>query len=272
VVEGFLSFAPEESQCSEGFQASHFAKLAAAEAGNFWFRSRNQLIIWAIQRFFPTARNFCEIGCGTGFVLSGVKIACPSLLLCGSEIFSTGLGFAKERLENVELYQMDARRIPFVDEFDVIGAFDVLEHITEDERVLREIYKALKPEGGIILTVPQHQFLWSPTDELACHVRRYEALEVKEKLISAGFSVKRMTSFVSLLFPLMVASRLWQSQRKECVNEMAELQISGWKNTVLEQVLDIERRLIKLGLNFPVGGSLLAVAKKDNASCQSPLN
>jgi len=158
---------------------------------------------------------------------------------------------------------MDARQIPFVDEFDVIGAFDVLEHIEEDELVLREIHKALKPGGGMMLTVPQHQFLWSPTDELACHVRRYEALDLKQKLKSAGFSLKRVTSFVSLLFPLMVASRLRQKKSKEPVDELAELKISGLANTALEKVLDFERWLIRLGLNFPVGGSLLAVAKKE---------
>ncbi len=261
-LDGCISFASEKAKGSEGFQLTHFPKLAQAEAGNFWFRSRNELIIWALQHYFPVAGNFFEIGCGTGFVLSGIKRSCPNLSICGSEIYSTGLRFAKERLGNVELYQMDARRIPFVDEFDVIGAFDVLEHIAEDELVLQEIHKSIKPGGGLLLTVPQHQFLWSSTDESACHVRRYEAFEVKEKLRNAGFSLMRVTSFVSLLFPLMLASRLWQKNSQGAVNELDELQMSEWANMALEKVLDFERWFIRRGLNFPVGGSLLVVAKK----------
>ena len=65
---------------------------------------------------------------------------------------------------------MDARRIPFEDEFDVIGAFDVLEHIKEDEQVLVQMHRAVKSGGGIMLTVPQHMFLWSEQDVQAHHV------------------------------------------------------------------------------------------------------
>jgi SAM-dependent methyltransferase len=57
------------------------------------------------------------------------------------------------------LFQMDARKIPFESEFDVIGAFDVLEHIEEDEKALAQIFHAVLPGGGLILTVPQHRFL-----------------------------------------------------------------------------------------------------------------
>src|SRR6266545_4042215 len=88
--------------------------------------------------------NFLEIGCGTGFVLSGIRKAFPELILSGSEIFSEGLNLAAERLPGVELFQMDARRIPFQEEFDVIGAFDVLEHVKEDEEVLSQMYQATR--------------------------------------------------------------------------------------------------------------------------------
>ena len=70
---------------------------------------------------------------------------------------------------------MDARNIPFRDEFDVIGAFDVLEHIDEDVAVIDEVRKALRPGGGFLMSVPQHPALWSQQDERAFHVRRYTA-------------------------------------------------------------------------------------------------
>lgn len=147
-MEGFYCFTPELAISNDGFRADAFNDLFELEGRNFWFNSRNRLIVWALQKYFSQAFNFLEIGCGTGYVLSGIKKYCPDLALSGSEIYVSGLGFASQRLDNVELFQMDARKIPFINEFNIIGAFDVLEHISEDEQVLSEMYKALIPGGG----------------------------------------------------------------------------------------------------------------------------
>jgi SAM-dependent methyltransferase len=259
---GHLAFAPELAEKSEGFEPCYFAPLAEMEAGNFWFRSRNRLLVWALQRYFPEAENFMEIGCGTGFVLSGVRRALPELVLCGSEVFTEGLNFAAERLPGIELFQMDARRIPFREEFDVIGAFDVLEHIKEDEEVLSQMYQATSKRGGILVTVPHHPFLWSQTDDAARHVRRYSAPDLKAKVERAGFKTLRTTSFVSLLLPLMFTARLKQRSTNQEFEAAADLKISGLMNFVLERVMDVERAFIRLGVSFPAGGSLLLVARK----------
>lgn len=260
--KGHLLFAPESAEKNTGFDASYFSKLASAEDRNFWFRARNKLVIWSLERFFPNAKNLLEIGCGTGFVLSGIARGFPQLSLYGSEIYSDGLTYASERLTKAKLFQMDARKIPFNNEFDVIGAFDVLEHIEDDNLVLAQMYKAVRKGGGIILTVPQHRFLWSKVDESACHVRRYEAKELKDKAERAGFKVVKAVSFVSLLLPLMAASRLMKCKDSSESDNMPEIEINGFMNTVLEKILDIERGLIRLGIHLPFGGSLLLIAKK----------
>ena len=233
------------------------------EAGNFWFRSRNRLLVWALQRYFPEAKNLLEIGCGTGFVLSGLRLTFPQLVLSGSEIFSEGLNFAAERLPGVELFQMDARRIPFREEFDLIGAFDMLEHVKEDEEVLSQMYRATRPGGGILLTVPHHPFLWSASDDFARHVRRYTTRELNDKVKRAGFDVLLVTSFVTLLLPLLVLSRFKQQFNGGKFDPAAEFNISSWMNTTLEKILDGERTMIRAGLSFPAGGSLLLVARRD---------
>jgi SAM-dependent methyltransferase len=195
-------------------------------------------------------------------VISGVEGTFPQLSVYGSDAFSEGLAYAAERLKNAELFQMDAREIPFKDEFDVIGAFDVLEHIKEDGTILSQVCQAVRQGGGIILTVPQHPFLWSRYDEDICHVRRYTYRDLRRKVEIAGFKVQRMSSFVSLLFPLMVISR-WNKWRPDSeFDVLAGLNTSGLMNMLLEKVLDIERAFIRLGLSFPVGGSLLLIAYK----------
>lgn len=260
-IGGHWAFAPELAEKSEGFEASHFDRLPELEEGNFWFLSRNRLLVWALLHYFPHAQNFLEIGCGTGFVLSGIRKALPRLTLSGSEIFSAGLSVAAQRLPGVELFQMDARRIPFREEFDVIGAFDVLEHIKEDEDVLSQMYQATRKGGGIMATVPQHPFLWSKSDDVARHVRRYRFQELKDKTRRAGFEIVKITSFVSLLLPLLMASRLKRPGRD--FEPASEFQINPLLNTTLKRILDGERLMIRAGVSFPAGGSLLLVARRN---------
>jgi SAM-dependent methyltransferase len=157
---------------------------------------------------------------------------------------------------------MDARQIPFENEFDVIGAFDVLEHIGDDELVLSQMHRAVRKGGGILLTVPQHSFLWSEIDEYSRHVRRYSVSELKAKVKRAGFKTMRATSFVSLLLPLMLVARLKQRPANREFDPAAEFRLSAPANYFLERIMNIERTMIRLGVAFPVGGSLLLVAKK----------
>ena len=158
---------------------------------------------------------------------------------------------------------MDARFIPYESVLDVIGAFDVLEHIQEDEMVLQQIFKSLKLGGVAVITVPQHKWLWSEVDDYACHVRRYEPQDLHEKITKAGFVILKSTSFVSLLMPALYFSRF--SQRKKIrINDdcMAELQINPILNKILEVIMMIEFYLIRLGINFSLGGSRLVVVLK----------
>lgn len=263
-VDGFAVLAPALADGGAGFRPEAFEQLAALEAGNFWFRARNALIVWSLKRHFPAVRRYLEIGCGTGFVLRGVAQAYPAAELVGSEVFSAGLPYAASRVGSAELLQMDARKIPYVDEFDLIGAFDVIEHIAEDEAVLAAVWQALRPGGGVAITVPQHPWLWSAADDHACHVRRYKVGEMREKLLRAGFTTVLDTSFVSLLLPAMLVSRL--SKRGPAVQDkpMSELALPRWLNGTFEAVMNVERQLIRAGLRFPVGGSRLLLATKES--------
>ena len=261
-VDGVPVLAPALALSGGGFRPDAFAKLAALEHQSFWFRARNRLIVWALRRSFPRIQRYLEIGCGTGYVLEGVAKAYPETSLVGSEIFSVGLPYAASRVKAAELIQMDARHIPYEGEFDVIGAFDVLEHIEEDEMVLEAMWRALVPGGGVVITVPQHPWLWSTSDENACHVRRYRITELRDKVLRAGFKLEFETSFVSLLLPAMWASRLTKKRTKPDDDSMPELNLPNWLNRVFEIVMNIESRLIQMGLRFQLGGSRLLIATK----------
>lgn len=258
-----MLFSPDLARENSGFRSDYFETLAKLEEDSFWFRARNRLIVWALREYFPAARNFFEIGCGTGYVITGVRKELPDLKVSGSEIFLAGLPFARQRLPDVSLFQMDARSIPFFQEYDVIGAFDVLEHIEEDRDVLKEMYNAVRPGGGVLLAVPQHAWLWSRIDDASFHKRRYDRKDFVQKIEAAGFRVRKVTSFVSLLLPLMALARMRYLLPKQKENYQLEFKLGRSMNSILESILNLELSLIRTGLNFRLGGSLFLVATKE---------
>jgi SAM-dependent methyltransferase len=259
-AEGDLrSFVPFEDDIAGSFPADAAPQLALLEARSFWFRARNDLLLWALGRYFSRATSFLEVGCGTGFVLAGLHARLPDFRLVGGELDPEGLRVARRRLpEAVDLYRMDARLIPFEAEFDVVGAFDVLEHVDDDERVLQQLAMAVRPGGGVLVTVPQHPSLWSASDDVALHRRRYTRSELLAKLDRAGLDVVRVTSFVTLLLPGMLLNRKRIRSGEDAMRECA---LPPGLDRWLERTMRAERSLIRAGVSFPVGGSLLVVAK-----------
>lgn len=258
-----------------GFNRDAFRNLFEAEEKSFWFTNRNRLIVHYLKKYFPDMESYLEIGCGTGFVLKAVREAFPRCRVSGSELFEEGLVYARERVPDANLIQLDAVNMTACEQYDCFGAFDVLEHIQEDEKVMKNLCAALSCNGqtggrGGVITVPQHMFMWSAEDDYACHVRRYSQKELRRKLEASGFKVVRMTGFVSLLFPFMMASRLLKKRKntppggKDSPEAHAgdELHLPSWLNAMFSLVMKIEFLLIRLGVSFPFGGSILAVVRK----------
>lgn len=244
-----------------GFPTEAFESLSRIEPGHYWFESRNRLIVWAIGRYCRGARTLLEVGCGTGFVLQGIDKSFPSLLLTASDAMPGGLAIAAARVPTATLIQQDARALDAAEQFDIVCAFDVLEHIVEDENVLARLFRAATPGGAVLITVPQHPQLWSRFDAYAHHVRRYRRHELTAKIMRAGFTPLRVTSFVSLLLPILAVSR-WAEARRPGRSSDRETSVPRPVNSALRAVLSLERQAIKCGVSWPAGGSLLAIARK----------
>jgi SAM-dependent methyltransferase len=260
--EGISLFAPDLADTVSGMDPSAFEALSRVEVGHFWFVTRNQLIVGLANKYFPQARRFLEVGCGTGMVLRALGESRRWERLVGSELHPTGLNFARKRLpEKAEFVQMDARNIPAEGFFDLTGAFDVIEHIAEDEAVLRGMRAATEAGGGIIVAVPQHPWLWSRDDDIAHHQRRYRRGELEEKLVRNGYDILFSSSFTSWLLPLMAVSRLKPGRSNGDEDMHREFKLDPRTNRLLTAVLSAEVGMTLAGWRWPAGGSRVVVAR-----------
>lgn len=272
-IDGVACFAPELAYAAADYPPEAFARLAQLEADNFWFRSRNRIITRAFRKYLrtPSRPRVLEIGCGTGFVLSALH-ALNRFELVGAEQHLQGLAFARRRLPDVEFVQLNARQLPYRHEYHAIGAFDVIEHIEEDEQVMASVHAALLPGGLFIVTVPQHAWLWSPADDHARHKRRYSRKELTTKLERNGFRLLYCSSFVSTLLPLMYFSRLRRRGRSSAqvgAGDYDELALPRVIDAVMGAMMRVDELLIAAGVRLPAGGSLLAVAEKIEPSVEN---
>jgi SAM-dependent methyltransferase len=258
VKDGFIQLAPELDDLDRGFPLESYEVLQKLEEGHFWFTSRNRLISWLIERFAARSSRALEVGCGTGYVLYALRGATHRAQLAGSELHTTGLVYARRRHNgSVELFQMDAQRSGLVDALDLIGIFDVLEHIEDDHRVLVELYRMLAPNGVLIASVPQHPWLWSASDEQAYHHRRYAIGELDRKARSVGFEVVYRTSFAAFSLPLMAIDR-WRTRKSGTTSAAVPNSI----NLVLKFIFWLEHAARRMHLPLPFGGSAVIVAIK----------
>ncbi|MBZ5676521.1 MAG: class I SAM-dependent methyltransferase [Acidobacteriia bacterium] len=139
-----------------GYDPSFYELLYAAEDQHFWFRSRNAVIAamvsQAVAGLAPGYRVL-ELGCGNGNVTRLLQATCSEGLVIGMDLFGEGLRNARRR-GVTQLVQADVNRAPFQKKFQVIGMFDVLEHIPDDGRSC--------VKHSISWTLGVHSFLLCP--------------------------------------------------------------------------------------------------------------
>jgi SAM-dependent methyltransferase len=254
-------FAPDLADGNPADTVYHHDVLNRADAEHFWFDTRRRLIVWAIQRYLGAPGSLLDVGCGNGGVLAAIRGAFPTARLSGCDALHAALAYARPRLPDVALVQLDIRRLPFDGEFDVVTAFDVLEHLDDDELVLRQMHRATKAGGGLVVAVPQHRWLWSELDASTGHRRRYTRRDLADKVRRAGFAVVAATSFMTLLLPLLTVTR-FAKRHSESLDPDAEFRLAPAANAACAAVCRLERAAIERGVSFPIGGSLLLVGRR----------
>ena len=263
----------ENDVSRQSYDPDHFAPLFEAEDRHFWFRSRNAIISALTEQIVaPLDKGYrvLEVGCGTGNVLRRLSTVCAGGSVIGMDLFIEGLAFARTRT-SAPLVQGDVYYPPFSTQFDMIGLFDVVEHIEDDERVFNSLHGLLKPGGSLFVTVPAHMSLWSYFDTASHHCRRYEIPELTERLARAGFEIEYVTEFMTSLYPLVWLGRrvaaMMRGDKKitdEDAHQMSvnELRVIPVVNDLLTWALQRDVTRIKHRHRMSRGTSILALARK----------
>ncbi len=262
-LKGCRSLSPESA-----YDPLLFERLFNIEDRHFWFRARNDTIaaiVHSITESLAAGYRVVEIGCGTGNVLRFLDDICPKGIVVGMDVFIEGLRYAHQRTSAL-LIQGDVQMPPFNLPFDLIGLFDVLEHLPNDRETLRAMNGMCADGGRLLLTVPAHMSLWSHIDETH-HYRRYEPDELSEKLVNAGYCVEYMTEYMMTLYPLIwfgrrVTGLLRRTTSAQDDAATSELRITPVVNEILYWLLKQEGRLIRRRKQLLFGTSLLVIARK----------
>lgn len=158
--------------------------------------ARHDQIIKLLRGALP-AGKVLDAGCGNGNL--AIKIAKRGYQVVGVELSPGLVKATKERAEELGLgdkitvFQGSLTNLQFPQEsFDAITCSEVLEHIKDHERVVKNFRRVLKPGGACIITVPINKRLWSIEDEWVGHYRRYSKKELVGLFKKNGFVAKRV--------------------------------------------------------------------------------
>lgn len=222
---------------------------------HFWYRARRKLIDNIFRRYNLDGNLILEVGCGAGSQLEELS---KYGRVVGCDINHQALAAAEKRGFSV-FYQDIGQEIKVDCQYDVVCAFDVLEHIKDDRQALANIYKLLKPGGLFIFTVPAFPALFSAHDIYLQHQRRYSRRGLKRLLAAGGLKVYSLYYWNFILFPFIAGRRL--ITRKSLPKSDAK-RLPQPLNLFLYRLLICENKLIGWRVKFPFGLSLVGVAKK----------
>lgn len=146
-------------------------------------------------------RHVMEIGCGAGDLL--VELGRRGYRGIGIDISTEARQAARLRVGDGPVRVDDRAFEAVTEQFDIIIASEVIEHIADDCGFLRLIRERLLPGGALLLTVPAHMSRWGANDDFSGHLRRYERAELATKVQQAGFTVRNLSSYGVPLYNLM---------------------------------------------------------------------
>lgn len=236
-----------------------YATMFRVEAAHWWYRALHRLIFQTLETELPDWREkrILDAGCGTGAILQ--TLGSPDKNF-GIDLAPEAIAFCRERgLENVR--QADIFDMPFADDsFDAVICSSVIYHewVTDVGAAIREMRRVLSPGGLLIINVPAFRFLHSAHDVAVMTARRFRKPELRDLLLEQNFSIRRLTYWTTLLFPLAVIARTVGLSQ---MGRDFEVEQESLQQKLFTRIMELELRLLRR-TSLPFGVALLAAATK----------
>jgi ubiquinone/menaquinone biosynthesis C-methylase UbiE len=241
-------------------EQDEYALMDAVEDRMWWYRTLHRHAVAALAAL-PEEGAVLDAGCGTGGFLARLRAAKPRARLYGLD-YEPGAARRAAAKARAAVTAGTINALPFPDaSFDAVVSLDVLCHMAVEEgAALAELRRVLKPGGLLLLNLPAHEWLRSAHDVRVHTARRYERREVAGKLARAGFAQTRPRHWNSLLLPLMFVQRRFLKRDEAATSDVQPF--PPWLDASLFAVCQAESALMRAGLSFPLGGSVLATARR----------
>lgn len=241
------------------------------ERKHWWFTVRAEILSETIQRKISKGipLKILNVGVATGATSEMLKNFGDVVSV---EYDTDCCAFLREQNVLPEVVQGSILELEYADNsFDLVCAFDVIEHVEDDVKALSEMERVCKKDGHVFVTVPAFMFLWSQHDVVNFHYRRY----TKQNLLKAfndghkSSSIVYSTYFNSILFLPIASFRLAMKlvplsiqNRKGAGSDFSFGSSDGFVNKFMGFIFRIEKRLLIMGLRFPFGVSIMAISRK----------
>jgi len=243
-------------------EREEYDRLRRVEDRMWWFAAVHANLITLYRQampHLPTTARLLDAGCGTGGFLARLVREMPETLAIGVDADKTACHWTAEKSAR-PVCAGSVNALPFADgSFATIVSVDVLCHRQVDEtQALGQFHRCLAAGGILILNLPAYRWLMSRHDAAVYNARRYTRKQVIALLRAAGFRPIFASYWNVILFPLMVMTRkLLPSHSGSDVKLQSDV-----VEAVCRAATALERALLRRGLRFPFGGSVLAVATK----------
>lgn len=245
---------------------NYFLQYAAMEKAHWWFQARFNILTNRLLRYkFSISSSVLNVGVATGGTTEMLEKLFSSV---------TSLEYDKDccdylRNKGIDVVEGSIKELPFEDNsFDLVCAFDVIEHVDDDRKAIDELYRVLKPGGCVFITVPAFMFLWSEHDVINHHSRRYTNHQLNV-LLNDRFKKKFNSYFNFFLFPAIASVRVLKGLfgslegKKPARSDLEIYKPSSLINRVLYKIFDFEKRILEKN-KLPFGVSIMYLGERIN--------
>jgi ubiquinone/menaquinone biosynthesis C-methylase UbiE len=255
----FLSYVPTEAenvvQWSDGLQRSH-AENSRTNFMDTWTRRA------MLTRLGPLPGRFTvvDVGCSAGYLLEDLHRSAPQATLIGVDLIASGLRRAHTNVPQALLLQADACALPLADaSVDAVVSANLLEHVPDDERVLGEIFRIMRPGARAVVVIPLGPGTYDYFDRFSGHVRRYARGELVRKAQGAGLRALEEVCLGAPLYPGFWAikqlnRRRYRHLRGESLKRMGASHMEDTRDSRIGRIAcRLEETLLDHGVKLPFG-------------------